>query len=87
MRGPWRPSRPATHLAHTETAHYGIVRDNLETFLSRPRGTYGAVATIADVREARRILERLGVPSDAPEAARAREPTYLDDEQQASPSP
>ena len=48
-------------------------------------GRLRVVATIADVRDARRILERLGVPSDAPQAARARDPTYLDDEQHASP--
>lgn len=37
-----------------------------------------------EMREARRILERLGVPSDAQQAARARDPTHLDDEQHAS---
>jgi hypothetical protein len=47
-------------------------------------GRLRVVATIAEVRDARRILERLGVPSDAPQAARARDPTYLDDEQHAS---
>jgi hypothetical protein len=47
-------------------------------------GRLRVVATIADTREARRILERLGVPSDAPQAARARDPTYLNDEQHAS---
>lgn len=36
-------------------------------------GRLRVVATIADMREARRILERLGVPSDAPQAARARD--------------
>ena len=48
-------------------------------------GRLRVVATIADMRAARRILERLGVPSDAPQAARARDPTYLDDEQHTSP--
>jgi hypothetical protein len=47
-------------------------------------GRLRVVAAIADVRGARRILERLGVPSAAPEAARARDPTHLDDEQQVS---
>ena len=42
-------------------------------------GRLRSVATIADMHEAHRILERLGVPSDAPQAARARDPTYLDD--------
>ena len=44
-----------------------------------------SVAVIADARDARRILERLGVWSEAPQAARARDPTHLDDEQHASP--
>jgi hypothetical protein len=43
------------------------------------RGRLRVVATIADTREARRILERLGVPSDAPQAARARDPTDVDE--------
>ena len=47
-------------------------------------GRLQVVAAIADVRGARRILERLGVPSAAPEAARARDPTHLDDEEHAS---
>ena len=47
-------------------------------------GRLRVVAAIADVRGARRILERLGVPSAAPEAARARDPTHLDDEEHAS---
>ena len=47
-------------------------------------GRLRVIAAIADVRGARRILERLGVPSAAPEAARARDPTHLDDEEHAS---
>ena len=47
-------------------------------------GRVRVVAAIVDVRDARRILERLGVPSAAPQAARARDPTHLDDEQQVS---
>ena len=45
-------------------------------------GRLRVVAAIVDVRDARRILERLGVPSAAPQAARARDPTHLEDEQQ-----
>ena len=52
---------------------------------AKSHGPLRVVATIADMREAHRILERLGVPSDAPQAARARDPTYFDDEQHASP--
>jgi hypothetical protein len=48
-------------------------------------GRLRVAATIADMREARCILERLGVPSDAPQAARVRDPTCFDDEQHASP--
>jgi hypothetical protein len=47
-------------------------------------GRLRVIAAIADVRGARRILERLGVPSAAPQAARARDPTHLDDEEHAS---
>ncbi len=47
-------------------------------------GRLRVVAAIVDVRDARRILERLGVPSAAPQAARARDPTHLDDEEHAS---
>jgi hypothetical protein len=47
-------------------------------------GRLRVVAAIADVRDARRILERLGVPSEAQQAARARDPTDLDDEEHAS---
>jgi hypothetical protein len=48
------------------------------------RGRVRVVAAIVDVRDARRILERLGIPSEAPHAARARDPTHLDDEEHAS---
>jgi hypothetical protein len=48
-------------------------------------GRLRVVAAIADVRDARRILERLGVPWEPPQAPRARDPTHLDDEEQASP--
>jgi hypothetical protein len=48
-------------------------------------GRLRVVAAIADVRDARRILERLGVPWEAPQAARARDPTHLDDEEHTSP--
>jgi hypothetical protein len=47
-------------------------------------GRLRVVAAIVDVRDARRILERLGVPSAGPQAARARDPTHLDDEEHAS---
>ena len=47
-------------------------------------GRVRVVAAIVDVRHARRILERLGVPSATPQAARARDPTHLDDEEHAS---
>jgi hypothetical protein len=45
-------------------------------------GRVRVVAAIVDVRDACRILERLGVPSAAPQAARARDPT--DDEEHAT---
>lgn len=47
-------------------------------------GSVRVVAAIVDVRDARRILERLGVPSATPQAAHARDPTQLDDEEHAS---
>ena len=47
-------------------------------------GRLRIVAAIADVRDAGRILERLAVPSEAQQAARARDPTDLDDEDHAS---
>lgn len=49
-------------------------------------GRQQVVAAIVDVRDARRILERLGVPSEAQRAARARDPTHLDDEDHACAS-
>jgi hypothetical protein len=43
-------------------------------------GCLRVIATIADVRAARRILERLGIPSEVDRPARARDPTFLDEE-------
>lgn len=47
-------------------------------------GRLRVIATIADVRDARRILERLGIPPAVERPARARDPTHLDDEELAS---
>ena len=48
-------------------------------------GRFRVVAAIVDVNDAHRILERLGVLSEAAQAARARDPTNLEDEEHASP--
>jgi hypothetical protein len=47
-------------------------------------GRLRVIAAIVDVRATRSILERLGIPSAAPQAARARDPTHLDYEEHAS---
>ena len=61
-----------------------VVCQRHEVDLEKRRDWISLRAPLKDVRHARRILERLGVPSATPQAARARDPTHLDDEEHAS---